>query len=163
MASGSKKDLERIDRALMQLRRFVEAPAMVDDRGRHVETSTLLVLEALGPESEPTVRDVARRLDVTHSTASRLVTRAEQAGMVRRRRSPTNRRETLVEATDDGHALRDRARTFRLHRLCDIVADWRSDDVAAFAHSLASFAERAAQESRVPDHHGQPEVDSPFT
>ena len=88
-----------LDQALLSLRRFFAAPHVVDDHGRPVELSTLLVLGAVG-EGGATVREVATRLDVAHSTASRFVTRAEQAGVVERRLSTADARATTVSMTE---------------------------------------------------------------
>lgn len=143
--ASQQGDLQLVDRALMRLRHFVEVPAAVDDAGRRIEASTLLVLEALAAMADPTVRDVARALDVTHSTASRLVLRAEQAGMVRRGPSPASHRERVVEATEEGLVVRRRAVRFRLSRLADITAGWDVEELASFARALDRFAAVAAE------------------
>lgn len=142
--TSARNELEQIDRALVRLRRFFDPPAMVDDEGRRVEASTILVLETLAGAGPRTVRDVAEQLDVAHSTASRLITRAEQAGMVRRRPSPTNGRETAVETTRQGHAVRRRGVQYRLERLAEITLSWQPDEIERFATSLHRFAEAAA-------------------
>lgn len=145
--TDARTELEQIDQALMRLRRFFDPPAMVDDEGRRVEASTILVLETLAGPGPRTVRDIAEELDVAHSTASRLVKRAEQAGMVRRRPSPTNRRETVVEATEQGDAARQRGVRYRIERLTAITVTWQPDEIERFATSLHHFAE-AATDSR---------------
>ncbi|HMO11585.1 MAG TPA: helix-turn-helix domain-containing protein [Actinotalea sp.] len=105
--------LVEIDRALRLLRREVDPPAAVDDHGRRIEASTLLVLEAVLDGRARTVQDVAHHLGVAHSTASRLVTRAESAAMVRRVPSPVSAREAWVTATDLGTATRARGHLLR--------------------------------------------------
>ncbi|WP_265523615.1 MarR family winged helix-turn-helix transcriptional regulator [Oerskovia flava] len=144
MDVDGQSDLAQLDRALVRLRRFFEAPAVLDDDGASVELSTLLVLDAVtcAPTAAEkwTVRDVARQLDVAHSTASRFVTRAERAGAVKRGASGTDRRETVVEATEAGRALAERAAHFRLARLEGITGTWEPRDVAALAALLDRFA-----------------------
>lgn len=145
MTVGGQSDLERLDRALLRLRRFVEAPAALDDGGSLVELSTLLVLDAVTSAGEAvTVRDVARWLGVAHSTASRFVTRAQRAGAVTRGPSVTDRRETVVELTAAGRALAARGAAFRLARLAAITDAWRPDDVTALAGLLDRFAADSA-------------------
>lgn len=141
-----RPDLERLDQALLRLRRFFETPTVVDDDGSPVELSTLLVLDAItsahGAATDNwTVRDVARRLEVAHSTASRFVARAEKAGAVTRAPSDTDRRETVVEATGAGRALAERAAYFRLTRLDGITDTWEPCDVATLAGLLTRFVD----------------------
>ncbi|WP_278236848.1 MarR family transcriptional regulator [Isoptericola sp. AK164] len=135
--------LVALDRALLDLRRFTAAPAVVDDDGRAIELSSLLVLDALRDEPA-SVRDLAARLDVAHSTASRFVTRSEQAGLVARTASPHDGRESWVEATEAGRTLTERAETYRIARLGAVVAGWDEQDVTDLSRLLTRFA----QESR---------------
>lgn len=142
MSELHQTDLEVLDQALLRLRRFFAAPKMVDDRGRPVELSTLLVLSALTDEGT-TVRDIANRLDVAHSTASRFITRAEEAGMVARQASSADARATAVIMTEDGRALDRRATRFRLQRLARLTQDWSIGELSDFAAATERFALRA--------------------
>ncbi|PRZ08855.1 MarR family transcriptional regulator [Isoptericola sp. CG 20/1183] len=143
-------DLRMLDRALVGLRRFLTAPPVLDDQGRAVELSTLLVLNELPTEGQ-SVQQIATRLGVAHSTASRLVTRAEGAGMVTRTDSPDDARRRLVVPTAAGRGLRDRAAEFRLERLADIVDGWTPDEVHTLARSLHRFAQ---DQGAVHEHRG---------
>jgi DNA-binding MarR family transcriptional regulator len=142
MPLSPRNDLEVLDRALLRLRRFFAAPQVVDDQGRPVELSTMLVLSAVAGEGA-TVREIATRLDVAHSTASRFVTRAEQAGVVARQASTTDARATTVVITEDGRALDRRATTYRLQRLARLTQDWSVDELSDFAAATERFALRA--------------------
>lgn len=142
--SERQADLETLDRALMSLRRFFATPRVLDDEGRDVDLSTLLVLDGL-PAGGQSVNDIAARLDVAHSTASRFVTRAERAGMTTRSPSPHDARQTLVAPTEAGLALAARAADHRLDRLGGLVSDWTDDDVRAFAAHLGRFADASAR------------------
>jgi DNA-binding MarR family transcriptional regulator len=152
-----------LDAALLALRRFWSTPDVVTDvpggddgapagRPRHVETSTLLVAEALrsarASGHEATVADVAGALDVAPSTASRLVDRAIGAGVVVKAPSATNRRRVRLELTDDGVALADRALAFRAARLCALLGSWSPADRADLARLLARFADEVREEGR---------------
>lgn len=153
-----------LDAALLALRRFWSTPDVVADvpegapgdgpagRPRHVETSTLLVAEALRSARdagrEATVADVAAALDVAPSTASRLVDRAIAAGVVVKAASRANRRRVRLELTDDGAALADRALTFRAARLCSLLGDWPAADREDLARLLARFADAVRHEGR---------------
>lgn len=139
--------LTGIDDALVQLRRLwsSDRQTVVDDRGRVVEMSSVLVVEACARVGEagggtPSVGDVARFADVAHSTASRLVERAVRAGLVRRTDAGDDARRTTLALTADGLALRSRAVAFRLAWLGTVLAEWPPADVEAFAGLLARFA-----------------------
>ncbi|WP_431676338.1 MarR family winged helix-turn-helix transcriptional regulator [Kitasatospora sp. KL5] len=63
----------------------------------------MMHLWELGPQRQT---DLVRLLDSDAATMTRTVQRLEQAGFVRRRPSPTDRRASLIEPTAASHALR---------------------------------------------------------
>jgi DNA-binding MarR family transcriptional regulator len=143
-------DLERIDKALIHLRRFFDhQPGDEPEPG--VEMSTLLVLEVVTREGKPaTVSDVAERLGVTPSTASRLVARAERAGMVTRTAAPSDKRAAIIQPTVHGTRLRERSIDFRIAHLAALTDAWTAAETATFARLLERFAHHAGPPS--PDH-----------
>ncbi|MCM2419354.1 MarR family transcriptional regulator [Streptomyces sp. RKAG293] len=56
-----------------------------------------------GPQRQA---ELIKLLDLDPSTVTRMVQRLEQSGLVTRRPDPDDGRAVLVEATEDGHALR---------------------------------------------------------
>jgi DNA-binding MarR family transcriptional regulator len=143
-------DLEVVDAALMRLRRLWTAPRTHDgmraDLGDDVELSTVLVVDALAREAHDDstprgVAEVAERLDVAASTASRLVERAVAAGMVERRTSPVDARRAALHLTDAGWALHERARRFRAGYLARVLIDWSPREIAQLADQLDAFAD----------------------
>jgi DNA-binding MarR family transcriptional regulator len=142
-------DLERLDAALMRLRRLWTAPrtqAGMRAGDEPVELSTVLVVDALArePQHHLGVADVAERIDVTPSTASRLVDRAVAAGMVERRVAADDARRADLHVTGAGSALHGRARAFRARYLAAVLADWTASDVSALADHLDRFARSVA-------------------
>ncbi|MFC9815258.1 MarR family winged helix-turn-helix transcriptional regulator [Streptomyces virginiae] len=63
----------------------------------------MMHLWELGPQRQT---DLVRLLDSDAATMTRTVQRLEQAGFVRRRPSPTDKRASLIEPTAASHALR---------------------------------------------------------
>ncbi len=57
------------------------------------------------PGEEVSQRQLADDLTLTSSGTTRLIDRMEEAGLVRRRPSPGDRRSVLVEATEQGRAV----------------------------------------------------------
>ncbi len=138
-------DLLRLDRALLRLRRMWDAPAGIRHEGRTVEGSTLLVCLAVDEHGDGVgVTAVAAALGVTQSTASRLVSRAVDAGMVRRDTSPADPRRAALGLTAAGVRLVEASRAFRAARLGALTADWPDPDVAALAGLLDRFAAAVA-------------------
>lgn len=142
-------DLVRLDSALLDLRRFAQAPGPAGGDGtvthadQQVEVSTVLVVDAVArrsPLGECSVGDVADVLRVTDSTASRLVGRAVGAGMVARQRSAVDPRRSALTLTGAGQDLQDHALAFRTSRLASLLADWSPADVATFTSLLERFA-----------------------
>jgi DNA-binding MarR family transcriptional regulator len=149
-------DLVVLDAALMRLRRLWTSPRTHDgmraDLGEDVELSTVLVVDALArePGLQPAacgVAEVAERLDVAPSTASRLVERAVAAGMVRREVSPADARRAELHLTDAGHELHERARRFRAGYLARVLDDWPPQQVASLAAGLDAFAHAVASQA----------------
>ena len=139
--------LAGIDDALLRLRRLWSASRsrIVDERGIAAQMSSLLVVEACARGAaageEVTVGEVARFADVTASTASRLVDRAEQAGLLRRAPSAETARHTALRLTAEGAALRERALRARLDWLGERVAGWTPGEVADLGRLLGRFAD----------------------
>ena len=65
----------------------------------------LMVLWDAGPQRQT---DLGAELGMDSAGTTRVVQRLEQAGFVRRRPDPEDRRATLVEVTDRGQQLRER-------------------------------------------------------
>ena len=65
----------------------------------------MLAIEGRAPEAAPTVGYLAERLLIKHHSAVGLVDRLEEAGLVTREQSATDRRQVLVRLTDAGKAL----------------------------------------------------------
>ena len=116
--------------------------------GSRVDLSFVQVIGAIdelsGPDSAPTIKDVARLLDVHHSRASRLVKDTIRAGFVLRLASQEDARKSPLALSEKGEAIAraihaSRAKYFvtRLHGLSK--ADCRH-----LARLLERFAENDA-------------------
>lgn len=84
----------------------------------------LLLLMVRGHPRYPTVSigDVADRLQIRHHSASLLVERCVQRGLLTRREDPDDRRKALVGLTDEGFRVLERI-TLRNRRELRIVGD----------------------------------------
>jgi DNA-binding MarR family transcriptional regulator len=95
-----------ISHAIFRLARLhrMLAGQLLRDIGLHPGQELVMMhLWELGPQRQA---DLVRLLDSDAATMTRTVQRLEQAGFVRRRPSPTDKRASLIEPTAASHALR---------------------------------------------------------
>ena len=88
------------------LRKFLSASETITRSLQVSPTQYQLLLFVRGfPGAEPSIADLAERLQLRHQSAVGLVDRCERAGLVRRERDRRNRRRVLVRLTRRGSAL----------------------------------------------------------
>ncbi|HEX9888670.1 MAG TPA: MarR family winged helix-turn-helix transcriptional regulator [Nitriliruptorales bacterium] len=145
-----KPDLEALDAAATQWRRFPQLPtvhrflrAQLDSQ---VDPGAYRVLRAVErtERAAPTVGDIAEALDVDASTASRLIDRAVSEQLIERRPDEHDRRRTHVHLTEQGVARLGELREARLSLWRALTDDWPREDVVA----LAALLERTYEAAR---------------
>ncbi len=65
----------------------------------------LLALKGLPEDVEPTIGELAQRLQVEHHSAVEMIDRLQRRRLVARLRDDTDKRRVLVQLTPRGHAL----------------------------------------------------------
>ncbi|MER5971139.1 MarR family transcriptional regulator [Streptomyces sp. NPDC002055] len=94
--------------------------------------------------------DLVRLMDSDAATMTRTVRRLEQAGFVRRRPSPADKRASLIEPTAASHALRREVEQ-SWGRLEDLVAaDLSADERTAALHTLERLEHNLVQAAADP-------------
>jgi DNA-binding MarR family transcriptional regulator len=93
-------------------------------------------LDRLGP---CLVTELGVDLDLLPSTASRLSDRLAEAGYITRRISPHNRRATLLELTDAGHAVLDELVALRVEAFGEVTQRMTGADQAALIQGTRAF------------------------
>lgn len=136
-------DLERIDASLIALRRLWTTPPRIDDPAfGSVEMSTIWVADSLRRTPDQTVADLAGHMGVAHSTASRLIGRAERVGAVSRQPDPQDQRRVTVRLTPAGQMLAQTALHHRLAIVSGATHDFTVQERATFADLLTRFIYR---------------------
>jgi DNA-binding MarR family transcriptional regulator len=79
-----------------------------------------LAMMALWETSPQTVGALGRRLSLDSGTLTPLFKRLEKVGYVARRRDPEDERRVLIELTDAGRALHEKAMSIPLTVLCQL-------------------------------------------
>lgn len=106
----SKADLERLADFRYRLRQFMRFSEDVTRREGITVLQYLLLLQVEGypGRDRASVGELAERLQAKHHGVVALVTRCEDAGLVRREVSETDRRRVEVRLTNRGRALLDK-------------------------------------------------------
>ncbi len=104
-----------------------------------------LALMALWETSPQTVGALGRRLSLDSGTLTPLFKRLEKAGLVARKRDPQDERRVLIDLTEAGRALHDRARDIPLGLLCQLPLSF--DEVMTLKGLLGRLTEGLGEAS----------------
>ena len=121
-----------------------------------IQLHVLTVIEADGPLS---MSRVAETLGVSVASATGIVGRMEERGLVERRHSSTDRRVVQVHPTETGNAVFQELNDTRRARLGELLGRLADDELAALLTGLRAMrsarsvlhAEQAAQAAREAD------------
>lgn len=150
-AAGDPR-LERLDVAFGRLRRIWDSPVLRREFQRRigivVEAGAIRVLRAVqrttASADECGVSDVAEELQVDISTASRLVEQTVTAGWLSRHTSSLDRRRSVLDVTDAGAEVLERATRVRAEILGELTSGWSDADADQLATLLERLADRLA-------------------
>ena len=129
--------LERIARACYSrtLREKTQARA-----GVPVPANAIFALSAVVRHGPMRLGELAERLELQQSRASKEVRRLVEAGLVQQAPDPTDRRATLVTATEDGVTACKRWRVANLELLSERLDAWSDRDLQSLRRNLARLA-----------------------
>lgn len=96
----------------------------------------LRLVDRFGPVA---VTDVARRLGLDQSTASRQLRPLEEMGLISRTTDPSDRRLALLTTTPAGRDVLRRVREIQLNDFDVAMSDWPPEDRARLAELLDRF------------------------
>jgi DNA-binding MarR family transcriptional regulator len=146
-APSYSPSLVALDDALFDIQRLVRRPGyrarLLAALGSQVEISTVRVLRAVerAGATPPCIGDIAERLMVDPSTASRFVEQQVEAGYLSRQRHPDDGRRSQLVLTEAGQALLDDVTAARRDLLAEVTADWDPDDLDHLSDLLVLLRE----------------------
>lgn len=146
--------VESVRRSLVTLRRLFQRKELAElwaaAFGTHTQLdyTELRLLDAVAIAQPATVGEIAQRLGIDPSRASRQVTRAIKRGLLRRRAEPGDARKVVVEVTAAGAALQRKGSDLTRARIALALDRWSAADRAAFARLFERFTEGMTGESR---------------
>lgn len=138
------------DPQLLKIYEFVELVAssvrsrrqnerMARVAGVPITTASLGALGLVHRHGPIAVAELAQRLGVDQSTASRQLRPLDEHGLIARRPDPRDRRVARLSSTAAGAALLDRVRQVSLHDFDVALAGWSARDRRLLAQLLERF------------------------
>jgi DNA-binding MarR family transcriptional regulator len=91
------------------------------------------------------ISDVAQRLNIDLSVASRQVAALEAAGYIRREADEADRRATRLTATDAGARVLEESHRRMVAAFAAALSGWTDDEVAGLAHGLERLRDDVAR------------------
>ncbi|MER7760154.1 MarR family transcriptional regulator [Streptomyces sp. NPDC097619] len=104
-----------------------------------VPPSQLRALTVIEQRDGINLRDLGEVLGSAAPAVSRLCDRLEAAGLVRRSRASTSRREVELRLSRQGHAVLADTRALRARRTAEVLERMSPEDRRALAEGLAAF------------------------
>lgn len=144
---GNRTDREharRIGRAWIEMRRGAGASALrayLFGREKPLEQGQMDALDLLTRRNDRPMKELAARLRVDPSTATRAVQRLEADGLVERYTSPQDGRVVLVRITDEGTRRHDDVAARRSTAMMHILSEFEPGERALLALLLDRFVE----------------------
>jgi DNA-binding MarR family transcriptional regulator len=140
-------ELEDIRRALVTLRRLFQRKELAElwaaafGEDTQLDYTELRLLDAVGIGESTTVGDVAQRLGIDPSRASRQVSRAVASGLLERRAEQRDGRKVVLAVTKAGAALQRRGSDLTRARIELATDGWTARDRRQFAALFGRFAD----------------------
>ena len=127
-------ELERATGGLLALN-----VAVLEQMEKRIGLAPLRALQALQRLGPSLVTELGQDLDLVPSSASRLSDRLTDAGWITRRVAPHNRRATILELTDAGHAVLEELVAHRVEVLRTVAAGMNARDRNALLRGAGAF------------------------
>ncbi|OKK04470.1 hypothetical protein AMK26_14055 [Streptomyces sp. CB03234] len=140
-------DVDAVTRAVLTASRLLVAVsarslAAVEDRVTLAQFRLLVVLSTHGSAKLVVLAD---RLGVNPSTAMRMIDRLIAAGLADRQINPANRRETVLQLTDEGRRLVEHVTSKRRQEIATIVERLAPEQRSALIDALTAFTEAGGE------------------
>src|SRR5262249_20020806 len=137
------RGMERIRRS--QSRRTI-GRLMQQRLDRDLNLAAVSVADALqeladAGEQRPTIGQMAQRLGIEPSRASRMTAAAIRAGLVRRIASQSDGRRSHIELTRDGLKALETIQRFRMKFFDQLMSHWSDRECAEFGRLLIRFTD----------------------
>ncbi|MGH2821375.1 MAG: MarR family winged helix-turn-helix transcriptional regulator [Actinomycetota bacterium] len=145
MATATGASITEIERALSLLFRWGNLPRVRDrfaaEAGVHVDRASYAIIARLDEAGPLRISELAHKVGVDTSTASRQVGPLEKDGFVTRLADPLDGRAHLLDVTPRGRRAVRRRKEARRRILSQLLADFSEEDRAQLAILLDRLTE----------------------
>lgn len=140
---AAEQQLHELDDLLTAVRLAVQRPAYrrrllrgLDIPGGISTLRMLRAVEILSGPGAPSIKDVAARLAVEHSTASRGVDAAVRSGLLTKQPCTDDQRRARLALTSQGRRVLKKTSARRRELLEDVTEGWPAEDIARLIELL---------------------------
>lgn len=137
--------LEVIERETAVLMRHLELLRRRTDSYRELDRAEYLMLRTLAETGPVDINSLACALGVDPSTAGRQVAVMQEAGLVERAPSESDRRRSIVAMTGEGTCRMDTVRHRRLDNAADLLADWPESELRTLGAMFTRYNKAVAK------------------
>ena len=143
VSSGvNKDDIGQVLTAIRRLIRATDLHSRKITRMAGLTSSQLILLKMVRDVAGATIGELATSISLSQATATTILDRLEQEGLVKRERSEQDRRKVFVRLTDEGQAVLERApeplqETFI--RQFSALKDWERSMILASLQRVAEM------------------------
>ena len=139
------EDLDAVIGAVLRATRAFVGLALrsLEVAGASITLPQYRMLATLSDDDGQNVRDLAARLGVDRSTATRMCNRLEAAGLITRVGHPADRRAVAISLTDEGRKVVAAVTRARRDNVAALLRSVRPDRRAQLVDLLDEFAELA--------------------
>jgi DNA-binding MarR family transcriptional regulator len=139
-----------VDRGMVRIRRSQSRRTigrfMQQRLDRHLNLAEVAVADALqelaeAGEQRPSIGQMAQRLGIEASRASRMTAAAVRAGLVRRIASQADGRSSHLELTPEGSKALEMIQRFRMKFFAQLMSEWSDQECAEFGRLLIRFTD----------------------
>lgn len=137
--------MDRTDQSLIAIRRIFRATELYGRelaRAAGLTAVQIRVLQIVEETGHATSKEISRRMGVAQATMTALVDRLAAKGMVERRRSESDRRQTNIFITEEGRAAVKKAPDplqQRYVKQFEALEDWEQAMIVAALERVASM------------------------
>ncbi|MFC4351711.1 MarR family winged helix-turn-helix transcriptional regulator [Fodinicurvata halophila] len=137
--------MDRTDQSLIAIRRIFRATELYGRelaRAAGLTAVQIRVLQIVEETGHATSKEISRRMGVAQATMTALVDRLAAKGMVERRRSESDRRQTNIFITEEGRAAVRKAPDplqQRYVKQFEALEDWEQAMIVASLERVASM------------------------
>lgn len=129
-----------IGRLIMQLRRLERQPMSFSSAGL-LTPSEIHTLEAVGPEGNVLMSELAARLGVTKGAVTQLIARLEPKGLVIRSQHPSDSRSTLISLSKLGCEAVAAHEALHYHFYQQLRSQFSEEEIEIFERGIEKFAD----------------------